>query len=338
MNIPTSTAWLPLAVCVLIGCEAPAGGRWPHEGVAEADRANAPATAVTATDLRLTASTELQSYILGEPVYLLLRLENIGDASQRVFGSLDPSDGAVEILVSGAEAREQRFVPLVETDQDSGIMVDLAGADSLGAVAPVFFGANGWTFPTPGTYTLTAIYRTPGTPQPLESRSAPVSIEVQASADGSGEFLVSEGNASAEAGKFLVWQAGDHLTEGRAHLEALLGRYPRSDLSHYVRSAFARSYGSRFMDYRTRQVRPPNCELALEHLRAIVETRLPPFVRAQNALIRARCAARGQDNAAAAAALQQARQITAGRVEYRGILGLIEELERNLARPGGRVQ
>jgi hypothetical protein len=333
-----STAWLPVAVCMQIGCEAPAGGRWPREGVSDPDRARAPAAPVTTSDLRLDISTELQTYVLGEPVYLLLRLENTG-ATRSVFGSLDPSDGAVEVLVGGAEGAERRFGPLVETDQGPGIMVDLAAADSLGAVAQVFFGANGWTFPTPGTYTLTAVYRTPGTPQPLEARSAPITIEVRATADASGEFLTGDGNASAEAGRFLAWQAGDHLTEGRAHLEALLSRYPRSDLSHYVRSAFARSYSNRFMDYRTRQVRPPNCELALEQLSTVVEARLPPFVRAQNALIRARCAARGQDRAAAAAAILEARQITAGRVEYRGVLAQIEELERNLgAGPGRQVQ
>ena len=132
MNIPT-TAWLPLGLALVVGCDTPAGGRWPREGVADGRKANPPATVVTATNLRLQASVERDAYVVGEPVYLILRLENTGNQAQRVFGSLDPGDGAVEILVTGPDRREQRFVPLVETDQDSSIMVELAPAGSLGA-------------------------------------------------------------------------------------------------------------------------------------------------------------------------------------------------------------
>lgn len=327
-------ACLPLALAIVVGCDAPAGGRWPRQGVGDQGDANPPATVVTAGDLRLLASVERETYLVGEPVYLILRLENTGRQARLVFGSLDPSDGAVEIVVSGRDTREQRFVPLVEADHDDSIMVELVPGRPLGVVAPVFFGANGWTFPAPGAYSLTATYRTSaGDAQSMEVRSAAVNIEVRASGDGSGEFLVGQSTASIEAGKFLTWQAGDHLAAGREHLENLLRRYPRSELTHYVRSAFSRSYATRFMDYRTRQVRPPNCEIALEHLRTVVDGRLPGYVRMQNALTRARCAARAGNGAAARDAIREAREIARELPEYRGIITQMEELERNLGRP-----
>jgi len=332
MRMP-KPAWLPLGLALLVGCDTPAGGKWPRQGVADRDKANPPAAVVTATDLRLQASVERDGYVVGEPIYLILRLENAGNQAQRVFGSLDPGDGAVEVLLTGPDGRERRLVPLVETDQDSSIMVELAPGASLGAAASVFFGADGWTFPAPGSHRLTAVYRTPAGAQVREARSAALELRIGASADGSGEFLADGSAASLEAGKFLTWQAGDHLTAGRDRLENLLTRYPGSDLTHYVRSALSRSHATPFTDYRTREVRPANCELALEHLRTVVAERLPAYLRAQNALIRARCAARGQNTAAARAAIRDARQIAGDLPEYRGILRQIEELERNLATP-----
>lgn len=316
-------AYLPLAIAALVACDAPAGGRWPREGVADRENAAPGPRVMTSTDLRLQIAVERDSYLLGEPVYLMLQLSNSGGQAQRVFGSLDPSDGATEIIVSDG-SEERRFVPLVETDSDETVMVSLSPGDTAGSVAPVFFGANGWTFPVPGRYSLSAVYRTPaGEAAFTEVRSAALRIEVVATGDGSGEFLVGESAASLEAGKFLTWQAGDHLEAGRAHLQSLLSRYPRSDLADYVNSALSRSYGRRFLDYRTRQVRPPNCELALSHLRNVRQERLPGFVRMQNALTRARCA-QGAD---ARLGLDEARSIARSRPEYQSMLRQITDLE-----------
>ena len=332
------SAWLPLVVALVAACDTPAGGRWPREGVADPDKARPPATVVTAPDLTLRAFVERDTFVVGEPVYLILRLVNTGTAAQRVFGSLDPSDGAVEITISGPEGRAARFAPLVEADHDSSIVVELAAGDSLGAVAPVFFGANGWTFPAPGTYSLTASYRTAGGGQLRETKAAAVNVHVRANGDGAGEFLVGTGAASLEAGKFLAWQSGDHLTAGREHLTNLLTRYPRSDLAHYVRSALAHSYGTRFMNYQTRAVRPPDCQLALEQLRAVSDDRLPGFLRLRNAMTRARCAVRGGDGAGARREIQQARQVAGTAPEYRAILTQLADLERALGGQGRQQQ
>jgi hypothetical protein len=325
-----------LALAIVAACEAPAGGAWPRQGVADRKEAKPSATAVTASDLRLHASVERDSFLVGEPVYLELRLENTGRQSHRVFGSLDPSDGAVEVLVMDPNGREHHFVPLVETEQDESIMVDLGPSAAVGAVAPVFFGANGWTFPSPGRYGVTAVYRTKARDaQVMEVRSAVLNVEVRASADGAGEFLAGGSPPSLEAGKFLTWQAGDHLTAGRAHLENLLTRYPRSDLTHYALSALSRSEGTRFLDYRSRTVRAPNCELALARLRGVVDERLPGYVRMQNALTRARCAVRARDIAGARAAIGDVRGMAGERPEYQGLVAQATELERSLS-PQGR--
>jgi hypothetical protein len=324
-----------LVLAVAASCDTPAGGRWPGERGADPAQAPPAAAVVRAQDLRLDASVEREAYVVGEPVYLILRLENTGTDGRRVFGSLDPSDGAVDVVIGDATG-ERVFVPLVEVHHDEGIMVDLVPGQPLGAVTPVFFGGAGWTFPEPGSYQVTAIYRTPGEDgRLLETRSAPVEIVVQRSTDGSGEFLVASSDASFGAGKFLAWQSGDHLAAGQQHLERLLREYPASALTPYVRSAFGHSLGRRFLDYRSREVRPPDCERALAHLGAAVDETLPAYIRIQNALTRARCAARGRDGAAARAAIGAALAAAGERPEYGALRARAVELQQNLNAPDG---
>ncbi|MCI0353295.1 MAG: hypothetical protein L0Z53_28075, partial [Acidobacteriales bacterium] len=257
--------------------------------------------------------------------------KNSGAQAQRLVGSVDPVDGATEVLITGPDKRQVKFVPLVEADHDEGIFVELAAGDSLGAVVPVFFGANGWTFASPGRYELVAAYHSPGGKGEMKAvKSATLSIEIKASADGSGEFLIGKKDpVSYEAGKFLVWQAGDHLVRGREHLEILISRWQGSPIADYVHSAFARSYGNRFMDYRKRQVRPPDCGKAMEHLGRASDDRLPHYLRLQNGLTRMRCALREGKKESAQAEITKARELAANRPEFRGILRRFDELGRN---------
>lgn len=326
---------LLLCVGFAAGCTTPAGGKWPPRGVVSPRSANPPASAVPAEGLLLQVATERDSYILGEPVYLMLQLNNIGPRPQRVVGSLDPVDGAIEILVRPPDARPIHFVPLVEADHDEGIFVELAPQGSLGGVVPVFFGGNGWTFSSPGEYQLTAVYHSPsGEKMMMEAKSAALTLVIEPSADGAGEFLVGKGQqASNEAGKFLTWQAGDHLIAGRDHLQTVLVRWPESPLIHYVHSAFARSYSNRFADYRTRSIRPPDCARALDHLRQVADDRLPAYLRYQNAMTRARCAWRDGDQKGAQAALDYARGIVGDHPEYRSLRTQLDELEAHLNQP-----
>ena len=53
-----------LALAIVAACEAPAGGAWPRQGVADRKEAKPSATAVTASDLRLHASVERDSFLV----------------------------------------------------------------------------------------------------------------------------------------------------------------------------------------------------------------------------------------------------------------------------------
>jgi hypothetical protein len=323
---------LLLVIPLTYGCSTPAGGRWPREGVASPEEASPPAQVVPGTGLLLSLAADRNDYLLGEPVYLAVLLENTLTEPQKVFGSLDPTDGVVTIFVRTPDGRRMQFVPFVEADNDPSIFIDLAPAGVIGRKIAVFFGANGWTFMSPGKYELTAVYRHPGAPGKMaETTSAPISIEISSSNDGSGEFLVADKDPeSLEAGKFLTWMAGDHLVKGHAHLQMFLERWPKSPLADFVHSAFARSYSRSFRNYIKGEVRPPDCPRVLDHLKQVTGTRLPRNVQIQNAMTQSRCAAQDQKFREATRFLRQGREIAGDRPEYRGILSRIQEMEQAL--------
>ncbi len=201
MNTRLISALVLIGALLLAGCTAPAGGTWPRSGVMSPGSANPTAQPVPADTLRLTAEFERRLYVVGEPVYLTARLANTGSRPQRVIGSLDPSDGAVDIMVSLPNGEHRHFAPLGEADNDESIFVSLAPGEVLGGIVPIFFGASGWTFAEPGIYTITATYRSPtGLGQIQETGTPAVTIEVQPSVAGN-SLIQDDRQVAVEAGQ-----------------------------------------------------------------------------------------------------------------------------------------
>lgn len=315
---------------LITSCTTPAGGRWPQQGVVSPSNASKPATVIPAPEnvLMLSVTTEREKYMVGEPVYAAIRLGNVSQQPQRVLTSLNPEDGAVELEIASPGGERRKFVPLVETDQDATIFGELKPGAVLGNVVPLFFGGNGWTFAKPGRYTITAYYHLPvGKGVVHETRSQPVVVEIQPSEEGA--WLIGErGPQTVEVGKFLTWQKGDHLEKGQAKLRELTDRYSGSALASYAHAAFARNWGDAFMHYGKREVRPPNCELAQQHLSKIRDNDVTEYIRYQGALTAARCMARAKNADGTRRYLEIAKKITGDRPEYRGLAAPLAQIEK----------
>ena len=326
-HIPALAAIAALAVAA---CTAPVGGPWPREGVVSPSSANRPVQVVQADALRLSVDSERRLYVVGEPVYVTLRLSNSGARSQRVIGSLDPSDGAVDIYVTGPDGRRRDFVPLTEADNGEGIFVDLAPGETIGGIVPVFYGGTGWTFTEPGAYAVTATFQSPDGQGRFQESAAPaLTVEIRESAAGAG-LIGGDQAVASEAGKFLTWQSGDHLGRGQEALRTLASRTPDSPIAAYAHAAFARSFGEPFANYRTQQVRPADCRQALRSLALVDDSRIVDNVRFQLAIVEARCAANGNDINTAVRRVEDARNIAGNRPEFRGLLNRLRPLQEYL--------
>ncbi len=196
------------------------------------------------TSLKLFAKVDKDSYVVGEPVYLTVQLRNTGSSPVRVFKRLKPDDGFIIVHLTAPDGGPAGFAPLGVNDT-AAQMEELRPGAEVGAVFPLFYGAMGWTFPRPGTYKEIVTYRLPRPKQePEETKSEALTINVSQDKTGAGTFLLERGPAATEAGKFLLWESGDHLRRGIGRLESLIEKFPDSPLPDYARFALGRNQPS----------------------------------------------------------------------------------------------
>ena len=265
--------------------------------------------------LELKLEVGKTSLVLGEPVYVTVRLINTGQAPVDVAKLLTPQTGDVHIEVASANRPRFIYLPLFYSDAVRARR-SLAPGEQIAAAFPIFYGALGWTFHRPETYGIVAGYGFSSGAQHVRVQSNPVSVTV-VDEGGPGALLMSGTPAGEEAGKFLLWQRGDHLEAGQALLSDLLKTFPDSPVADYTRLAFGRNLSRSFRNYAVGRIRPPECEAALEYFHKVRTDRLPALLQVQQHLDEARCLTRLSKPDQAGESLTQAKQAGEDRPEFR---------------------
>lgn len=276
--------------------------------------------------LILSVESEKPEYILGEPVYILTRLHNRGSEPVRVFKALHPEEGFVLIQIEGPNGDQRAFAPLAITDSDLG-PENLEPEEEFHDVFPIFFGANGWSFNQIGTYTITAVYR--GIPRSggmIESPS--IDISIISDRYGADELLLAAGDGRNQAGKFLLWQAGDNLTEGIERLRKLIGEFPDSPLADYANFALGKSFSQDFQNYAAKKVRLPDYQRAMEYLEAVRGNVLPKYLRIQKGIAEARTLHGMGRTESAQKVLDSTRQLVIEHPDYNMLMAPLGRLEK----------
>jgi len=272
--------------------------------------------------LKLEASVDKSRYVVGEPIYLTVILKNAGASSVNVPEALNPQFGSIGIKINDPEGKDSSFVPLVVLDSDA-LPTPLLPGQVRGEVFPIFFGGSGWTFPAVGQYRVEARYGLPGG---KEVTAESVALEIVA--DAAGGTLIAPGRASGEAGRFLTWEAGDHLRAGIALLEGLLQKHPGSPVANYVYFALGKSQTRFFRDYPAEKVRGPNYDKARQYLSKVNAAALPPYLRVQYEISQART-----DLATGNAELARLRLVESDKmIKERPELHVLQESVRRIAR------
>lgn len=243
---------------------------------------------------------------LGEPVYLTAILGNTGSDAVAVYPSLYPEDSALQINVTEPGGKTVAFVPY-SLDLNDSVARDLSVGDTLSAVFPIFYGGRGWTFRETGEYRIRAVFTDPAGGKALVE-SAAISLTVAAS-DNSGQYLMDDSKASSEAGKFLLWQSGDHLRAGIAHLQGLVEQFPNSVTADYVRLAFARNLSKPFRDYSIGKLRKADPEAAMKLLEKVNPDRLPAYLKVDRIVTESRTLMLLGDKSKAQSTLRKADSI-----------------------------
>ena len=237
--------------------------------------------------LQLTLEPSKHELVIGEPLYVTLRLRNNGHVSVKVMDNFRINNEALAVFAIGESHQRLHYRPMTLALQQTK-PIQLAPGEEITALAAIFFGSSGWYIVNrEGTYQLQARYRMPLHTGRLDVASEPITVTVSPG-DGAGRFLI-DGDRNGEAAKFLFWQGGDHLQRGITHLAKLMADYPQSPLADYIRVAMAASYSRPFKNYSIDKLRPINCPYTLEALRGLNQESLPIVLRVRSSLDQARC-------------------------------------------------
>lgn len=289
------------------------------------------AAAASDPSLMITATTDKNRYLLGEPVYLTIQLRNVGEKPVKIPKRINAKEGIVVVRVTTPQEFTFGYVPLTVLDSDS-LPVVLKPGGVAGEVFPIFYGARGWTFPKPGTYQISVSYIPLGE-RKGSCKAEPLTIVVVD--DKAGASLIKEGPASHEAARFLLWQSGDHLRKGIALLENAIDSYPDSLIADYANLALGKSLSSPFTDYAVNRARQPNYRRALEYLLKVRRGHLPRYLQVQYDLAQAKShAALGQPEQASKL-LAQTKELTAAHPELFLFDEQIRRLEERVIKNAG---
>jgi hypothetical protein len=263
------------------------------------------AAARTSTTLALKLAAPKSEYVVGEPVVLTAELSNKSAQPVKVSPLLDVSYHFLQVLVRGPnDGAEHPFRPILLRDARKRATVDLEPDKSLIEEIKVFFGADGWTFATPGQYTLAAEFQDPQSAGEARLRSEPLVLTITEPASAADRTATARlkndrGRLSSQAGLFLTLEGGDHLTDGAARVRAISKEAAGSALAPAARLALGVAALHPTIPKGARVAPPARIDEAKELLTGIIDANLaaPAVARATEQLARELDKAQRKDEA-----------------------------------------
>jgi hypothetical protein len=229
----------------------------------------------TQPPLQLTLSTDKTAYVLGEPVIASVRLLNVGDSAASAISRLGPEFGFVDYTIAGPQGVERQYRPVSVVNVRRGFRQNLAPGASVYDAAKVFYANTGWTFRTPGMYTITATY-----PLGQTAVTTELTIEVVAPPPEQQEAarLMLSNN---QQGLLLYWEHGDHLIDGIQNLTQLAEQFPNSQLGAYANFGLGINLAKEFFNAATDSVRPADYQQAVARLTRALQGDMDSYFRVQ---------------------------------------------------------
>lgn len=316
-----------MLIGVVLSCKSPLRKGLDLGKPAKISEAQPSASVIQGEGIKLIAIPLKKTLELGEPVYIAVHVINKGQKPVNIAGGLHPGEGLMEVYSIDANGEKVELPPMGEGDAEG--IITLEPDQTIGAVFPIFFGANGWNFTKAGEYHISVELKIPDKDGFLNFSSEPAIIKVESSKAGRVLFEGKEINNS-EAGKFLLWRSGDHLEEGLKLLASLSDQHPNSVLSSYILSAQAHNYSEPFANYLKGEVRVPDCKMA-DSLRKMIN----PDVLTENLLIedyisQAKCHAVNQNWEKAKKALDAGAELCTDRPEFMAYYQSMEKMQNLL--------
>ncbi|UVW29435.1 hypothetical protein [Massilia sp. H6] len=182
--------------------------------------------------LRLDISTHQNSFALGEPVVLELRLRATDTRGRRAHTWLHPNHGLVHIVISKPGGAVVAYEPLI--DHLVGDRQSVLGADdTIQESAYIGFGKGGFYFEQPGQYRVRAAYSALDGSQVLSDiLTVRVRYPVSPADDTLADLFMGDDQGAL---LYLLGSDSQSLRSGNAAFDEVLDRYGEHPLANYAR-------------------------------------------------------------------------------------------------------
>jgi hypothetical protein len=214
------------------------------------------------TNLKLF--TDKSEYLLGEPVIAYVQIVNSGSEPLSIIDQIDPKYEYLNFYTKRENEEEVLFVPYTIADSIIHTSI-LESGKSITEAVKIFYGGNGWTFESAGKYQIRSSLRGNIENQAEKIDSNIIEIDVLPPKDGQEEEQVSL-IMGKEQGKFLLFESGDHLTEGISSLQKLVNKFPQSQLADYANFALGKNFAIDFKDFQKGRIRKADVEKSVGYL------------------------------------------------------------------------
>lgn len=211
-----------------------------------------------AKHLELTIKPRNNDFYPAYPIIFFVSLKNVNyETPLNIVSCLEPEYGFVEYIVKTPEGKEFTFVPWAYKEHPDPVKT-LSPGKSFRAAAKIFFGANGWTFTTPGEYVIKAVYM-----KEVVSNEWIISIFTPL------KYMwpvINKFKDNPELGLFLLLEGGDHLTAAKQLAEEISVQYVKTTYGAYCNFALGVNLMHDFANFKTNRLRKANIQAAIPYL------------------------------------------------------------------------
>lgn len=214
---------------VLCACNASDGQETPRPQSAEP-----PAAAATsAQSLCLSLTSARKDVLLGEPLTLLVELNNCGKSSQRIRDLLAVEFGLLALWMRAPSSeKEEVYRSPVRREGRGARYVELGAGETIGALVPVYLDSQGWNLPAVGRYRFRAEFAVAG----VSVRSEPIEVVVAPPPDAQ-SASAARAMMDPAAARHLLLEGGD--SKGQLLLRSIVEKYPGTAWAKYARLSLA---------------------------------------------------------------------------------------------------
>lgn len=199
-----------------------------------------------APTIQVSIALDKSRVIPGEPVVVHTLLANRSTGAVSLPTELSPEYGRLRYVIRAGDGPPRDFLPWAIIEND---LEELLGPGASRAVsAKIFYGAEGWTFRSPGSFRIQAVFR--------GAASEPVVLTVTAPANVDEQRQTSRLLETPAAGLFLLVEGGDSDGPGARVIADIANSGTR--LAGYANHVMGSNLARRFVNFGTGAIRAPD--------------------------------------------------------------------------------